>query len=279
MKMEANAKINLALNVSGTRDNGYHDIESIMVPLELHDDIYLSVADEDSITANVDTIPLDDSNLGMKAIKLMRDMYHLDTHYHLHIDKYIPSEAGLGGGSSDAAAVMKLINEMEHLGISEEELANLSVKIGADCPYCIYNRPCMVKGIGDEVTPFTLEVFPYEVLLVKPASGVSTRLAYEELDMGACDHPKCDEILEKLEKREYLKLNLANSLEESALRINKDVLRIKVALLGLGFDYVLMSGSGACVFGLTKSKNLLDESYDLLKENFDFVEKSKIVSK
>ncbi len=279
MKQIANAKINLALNVSGTRSDGYHNIESIMLPLDLHDDVYVSEAEEDYITANVDTIPLNGSNLAMKALNLMKDTYHINKHYHVHIDKFIPSEAGLGGGSSDAAALMRLINEMEHLDISEEELAKLSLQIGADCPYCIYNRPCLVKGIGDEVTPITLEDFPYEILLVKPASGVSTRLAYEELDMGMCDHPKCDEILRKLENKEFLNLQIANSLEESALRLNKDVKGIKLTLMGYGFNYVLMSGSGACVFGLTKSKKLLEESYDFLSQKYDFVQKSKIVVK
>ncbi|MBR3841447.1 MAG: 4-(cytidine 5'-diphospho)-2-C-methyl-D-erythritol kinase [Erysipelotrichales bacterium] len=277
MKEIANAKINLALNVIRRREDGYHELESIMLPLAFGDDIILEECDKDYLTSNVTTIPLDERNLAFKALLLMKETYSITKNYHIHIEKHIPSEAGLGGGSSDAAAVMRLLNKMENLQVDIHELADLSVKLGADCPFCVLNKPMFISGIGEKYESINLTEFPYHVLLVKPSSGVSTKLAYEGLNIAKADHPNCKEIVFKLENKDFKKLGIANSLEESALRINSDVKEIKAKLESLGFDYVLMSGSGSSVFALTENEQLLEESYDFLKNSYEFVEKSKII--
>ena len=145
MKEIANAKINLALNVIRRRDDGYHELESIMLPLAFGDDVVVEESDRDYLTSNVDTIPLDERNLAFKALLLMKETYNITKNYHIHIEKRIPSEAGLGGGSSDGAAVMRIINKMEKLQIDIKELADLSVKLGADCPFCVLNKPMFIS--------------------------------------------------------------------------------------------------------------------------------------
>lgn len=277
MKETANAKINLALNVIKRRNDGYHELESIMLPLDFGDTVEIEESDHDYITSNSTTIPLDERNLAFKALLLMKKTYNINKSYHIHIEKLIPSEAGLGGGSSDAAAVMRLLNSMNQLHIDIEELADLSVAIGADCPFCVLNRPMFISGIGEKYEPIDMKEFPFHVLLVKPQSGVSTKRAYEELDIMNCDHPNCREIASKLERGQFYNLGIANSLEEPALHLNRDVKTLKFLLMGFGFDYVLMSGSGSAVFALTKSNQLMEESYAFLKNTYEFVEKSKII--
>ena len=277
MKEIANAKINLALNVIRRREDGYHELESIMLPLAFGDDIIVEESDRDYLTSNVTTIPLDERNLAFKALLLMKETYSITKNYHIHIEKRIPSEAGLGGGSSDGAAVMRILNKMENLQVDIHELADLSVKLGADCPFCVLNRPMFISGIGEKYEAINLKDFPYHVLLVKPSTGVSTKLAYESLNISKADHPDCKEIVSKLENKNFDDLGIGNSLEEPALRINNDVKEIKDKLTDLGFEYVLMSGSGSSVFALTKNKQLLDESYTNLEKLYEFVEKSKII--
>lgn len=278
MKEIANAKINLALNVIRRRDDGYHELESIMLPLAFGDDVVVEESERDYLTSNVDTIPLDERNLAFKALLLMKETYNITKNYHIHIEKRIPSEAGLGGGSSDGAAVMRIINKMEKLQIDIKELADLSVQLGADCPFCVLNKPMFISGIGEKYEAINLEEFPYHVLLVKPSSGVSTKLAYESLNISEASHPNCKDIVYKLENKQFDDLGIGNSLEESALRINSDVKEIKDKLLALNFDYVLMSGSGSSVFALTKNEELLEKSYDILKKLDVFVEKTEIIT-
>ena len=278
MKDKAYSKINLALNVIRRREDGYHELDSIMLPLTLHDEITIEESDHDYLTSNITTIPLDESNIAMKALRLMKETYHLEKCYHIHLEKRIPSEAGLGGGSADGASVMRLVRDVHQLNVSDEELAALSVRIGADVPFCIMNQPMHVRGIGEIMTPIQMNDMPYHVLLVKPDSGVSTKRAYQELDLLNCDHPQCEEIKKKLEKGRFYNLAIGNSLEESALRLNREVYTLKYMLMGYGFDYVLMSGSGSCVFALTKSNTLLEESYQFLKQSYKFVEKCEFLT-
>ena len=277
MREKANAKINLALNVIKRREDGYHELESIMLPLDFGDDIVIEESDRDYLTSNVDTIPLDERNLAYKALMLMKETYSITKHYHIHIEKRIPSEAGLGGGSSDGAAVMRALNEMEHLNIDKHELADLSVKLGADCPFCVLNEPMLISGIGEKYESIGLQSFPFHVLLVKPDSGVSTKLAYETLNIENADHPNCRKIVEALRHGEFDTLGISNSLEESALRLNSDVKTLKEKLIAMNFEYVLMSGSGSTVFALTRNEQLLNKSYILLKETYGFAEKCKII--
>lgn len=261
MLIQANAKINLALNVIGKRDDGYHELDMIMIPLQLHDDIEISLAKEDKFTSDDKTVAMDTSNTVVKAVNLMRDTFQLKDHFHIQLHKRIPSQAGLAGGSADGAAVLRGIWKLCNIDISIEELAQLGKKIGADVPFCVLNQCCIVQGIGDRLIPFSLDWKPH-VLLVKPNVGVSTKEAYETLDYTACAHPDVAHIKQLLETNQFSEVyqHIGNSLENSAFKLAPEIKMIKEELIEIGFTCVLMSGSGSCVFAISEDEQFVKKA-------------------
>ena len=170
MKIEAHAKVNLSLNVVRKRDDGYHELEMIMVPLTLHDDVTVELSEQDSYSCNIEGLAIDESNTVVKAVKLMKDTYGIKEHFHVHMEKHIPMQAGLAGGSADGAAVMKGIHALLDLKVPISELSMLSKQVGADVPFCVYDTPAVVKGIGEDVTPINCQL-DFEILLVQPQEG------------------------------------------------------------------------------------------------------------
>lgn len=276
MKISAYAKINLCLDVIGRRADGYHDLNMIMLPLQLCDEIEIELAQQDEFSANID-LPFDANNLVNKAVDLMRKTYALTDCFKIHVTKNIPMQAGLAGGSADAAAVMKAINELCKLNISLDELAKLGKKIGADVPFCIISKPAVVNGIGEKINCFDYEC-DFDVLLIKPQLGVSTKQAFEMLDFTKCEHPDVEKVKNCLLHNDFeaLKTCCFNSLEESAFRLNFEIAKIKENLVDDGFDVVLMSGSGSTVFALTRDKNKIEKAYHAQKYLTYFKEKTKI---
>lgn len=279
MRIKANAKINLALNVIRRREDGYHDLEMVMVPLDLHDNITMEYSDHDDLTSNDKTMPLDDRNTIVKAIRLMREAYSLKHFYKIHVEKHIPMEAGLAGGSSDAAAIIRSINELEQLNRPLDELISLGKKVGADVCFCLLNTCALVEGIGERLKPFPNHC-EFDILLVKPSAGVSTKEAYQTLNFQQCNHPDCSNVISALQEDNFNLLckSLGNTLEHSAFLLCDEVKDIKNKLIHMGFEGVLMSGSGSTVFALTRNKELLKTAYCELKNQYEFVEITRIIS-
>lgn len=277
MQVVANAKINLSLNVKSRDENGYHQLDSIMVPLEFGDVLTIEEINEETyLTSNITGIPLDESNLVMKAYRFMQAHYGVNKNFHIHIEKEIPSQAGLGGGSSDAGALIRFLLDYCEIKEHLEEVAIKSVEIGADLPFCVLNTPRRVEGIGEISRSIRVPALSeYHVLLVKPYEGVSTKVAYETLDLKKCAHPNIDELVASLTSGELL--HLGNSLEQSAFVLVPHIKGIKEKLVELGFEYSMMSGSGSCVFGLTKSESVLSKGFDYFKEKEEFVKKTRII--
>lgn len=276
--MPAHAKINLCLNVVGKRSDGYHELEMVMVPLELHDDVHIELADTDSLICDEKDLLLDDSNTITKAVALMRETYSLDCCFQIRLTKRIPMQAGLAGGSSDAAAVMKGINQLLDLHIPIVELAQLGKQIGADVPFCIMNTCAVVKGIGEKIIPIDMNC-DFHILLVKPKAGVPTGKAFQMLDFHRCEHPSYEQMQQACEQNDFVKAcaNLGNSLEFSAMQLVADIANIKEKLKQAGFEGVLMSGSGSTVFGLTQYKDLIDQTIHSFKDESNaFVLSTKI---
>lgn len=255
MEIKAYAKINLSLNVIGKRTDGYHELEMVMVPLAMHDKIMISPANEDQLTCSDETLEMDEQNTVVKALDLIRKTYNIAQCFHIHVIKRIPQQAGLAGGSSDAAAVLKGIAQCMQLHVPLEELAMLGKQIGADVPFCVMQQCAIVKGIGEKITPF-LMCCDFHILIVKPQAGVPTGTAFSMLDYDACDHPNCDEVKVCLEQNRFDDLAnfVSNSLEYSAFQIVPEIKDIKKELLKMHFPVVLMSGSGSSVFALSKEK-------------------------
>ena len=159
MIIKAQAKLNLAIDLIGKRNDGYHDIDMISIPLELHDCLEIdeiSFGNETFITADDVSLVCDKSNTVHKAFNIMKERYDIKKPYRIQIYKNIPTQAGLAGGSADAACLINGLNYSKKLNVSKEELAKIGLEIGADVPYCIYNVPARVQGIGDKIIPCLL---------------------------------------------------------------------------------------------------------------------------
>lgn len=277
MKNKAYAKINLCLNVKGKLANGYHEMAMVMVPLTLHDMIEINFAPQMSLISNARFLTLDSRNTVIKAIELLKEEYGFTQNFEIVLNKHIPTQAGLAGGSSDAAAAIRLINKMMHLNMSESKMMEIATKVGADVPFFILNKPAVVEGIGEILKPFEVHTHFY-IILVKPRAGVSTKACFAKLDLSEAEHP--DHLLMKdaLENGDYQGVihHLGNTLEKTAIQLVPEIAEVKALLEGYGFDGVLMSGSGSTVFALSQDDELCTKALIELREKGYFVKKTRI---
>lgn len=253
----AYAKINLSLDILRKRPDGYHEVQMIMQSLQLHDTVTLTLSEAPGITMTCSdtTLPVDEHNLAYRAAVLFCHTYGISDGIKLHLEKRIPIAAGLAGGSSDAAAVLRGLNELYGAPASGEELAALGVTLGADVPYCLMLGTALSEGIGERLTklPAAPECF---CLLVKPAVGASTKQIYTDYDATVqtigIKHPDTQALLTALSDSNYRALasGLCNVLEPITLRLIPEIASIKETLRSLAADGVLMSGSGPTVFAL-----------------------------
>lgn len=281
MKVRAYAKINLALDVVRRREDGYHDLEMIMAPIDLHDLIYIEEIDKGIvITSNSFKMPTDERNIMYKVAAILIERYHINKGVKIHVYKHIPTQAGLAGGSADGAAVLKAMNKMFHLNLSLETLAAIGKEVGADIPFCIYEQLAVVRGIGEKLE-FIDSDFDCYLLLVKPKKGVSTAKSFKALDIPNAIHPNILAMKEGIENNDYdlVVSSLGNTLEAPSIDMVPEIEEIKKDMMKWKFDGALMSGSGSCVFGMTKDKELLDLSYNYFKNKYFFVRKSKLLKK
>ena len=277
MKERAYAKINLCLDVVGKREDGYHDLKMIMVPINFYDVLEMEFAPETTLELNRDYLPINDKNTIIKAIHIMQEKYNITEEFRCRLEKHIPTRAGLAGGSADAAAAIRMINRMCNLHLTKDEMIAVGKEVGADVPFCILNRPAFVQGIGEKITTFSCNPDFY-LLLIKPRKGVSTAEAFHIVDEQEGIHPDCKAMQEALESNDYdgIISSLGNSMENAAMTLVPEIRNAKQDLLELGFDGVLMSGSGSTVFGITKDVELLDRSIDILKKKRYFVRKTTV---
>jgi len=278
MRERAYAKINLCLDVVRRREDGYHDLRMIMVPVDFYDVVDLVPAAETTMSLNRSYLPVNDKNTVIKAIHVMQERCGFDQNFACTLLKHIPTQAGLAGGSADAAAAIRIINRQLHLNLPYQELIDIAKEVGADVPFCLVNRPALVEGIGEILTPFECPA-EFGILLVKPRRGVSTKAAFGGLDFSTIEHPDVDGMKEALEKGDYdgMISRLGNSLEKVSLDLVEEIREVKETLLDLGFDGALMSGSGSTVFGITKSPHLLHNASEVMRANGYFVRMTRII--
>ena len=277
MKERAYAKINLCLDVVGKREDGYHDLKMIMVPINFYDVLEMEFAPDTTLELNRDYLPINDKNTIIKAIHIMQEKYNITEEFCCRLEKHIPTRAGLAGGSADAAAAIRMINRMCNLYLTKDEMIAVGKEVGADVPFCILNRPAFVERIGEKISTFSCSPDFY-LLLIKPRKGVSTAEAFHIVDEQEGIHPDCKAMQEALEYNDYdgIIRSLGNSMENAAMTLVPEIRKAKQDLLDLGFDGVLMSGSGSTVFGITKDVELLDRSIDILKKKKYFVRKTTV---
>ena len=275
MKEKAYGKINVGLNIVGKREDGYHLLDMIMVPVDIYDTLEITIADNTSFTSNT-SLPWDKRNLIYRAVELMKERYGLKHEYEVRLTKRIPEQAGMAGGSSDAAAALRLINRLEKLDLSLEQLAEIGVRLGADVPFCVYSRPARVQGIGEKIRLLELKE-GYDVLLVKPAKGVSTAECFRLADESDCAHPDIDELERRFLNHEDMTGIIGNSLEASAIKLLPEIAEIKQELIREGFANPLMTGSGSAVFALLEKGIDCEGFINKGQKKYDFCIKTTLL--
>ncbi|QWU18141.1 4-diphosphocytidyl-2-C-methyl-D-erythritol kinase [Paenibacillus sophorae] len=271
MKMyeKAPAKINLMLDVLHKRPDGFHEVEMIMTMVDLADRLEMSELRRDTIiiSSQAGYIPLDEKNLAFQAAKLLKERYGVKQGVHIHLDKKIPVAAGLAGGSSDAAAALRGLNRLWQLGLSSEELQELGAELGSDVPFCVTGGTALATGRGEKLTPIA-SMPQCWVVLAKPPINVSTAEVYGKLRADRIAvHPSARLMQEAVEAGDFQAVcgRLGNVLEEVTLKLHPEVQQLKEAMIRLGADGVLMSGSGPTVFGLVSKQSKVARIYNGLR--------------
>ncbi|WP_169567861.1 4-(cytidine 5'-diphospho)-2-C-methyl-D-erythritol kinase [Sneathiella limimaris] len=265
----ANPKINLTLRVTGRRDDGYHDLESLVVFAEGGDQLSAEAADDLSLEITgpfADDLKKEDpsQNLVLRAAKALQAAGNTSKGAHLTLQKNLPIASGIGGGSADAAAALKLLNQLWGLKIGDEELADIGLALGADIPACLYGQPLLMRGIGDQLTPLLLNA-PLHIILVNPRKAISTPEVFKALDWPENPNPGHPPF-EGVEMTWQTLMEGTNDLQEPAIALAPVIHQVLEKLrVRPGCRIARMSGSGATCFGLFEDPKSLEEAVDFLK--------------
>lgn len=274
MRIKARAKINLSLDIVDKRDDGYHELDTIFCEIGLCD--YITV--EKTASKNIalkcsdETLSCGEDNLAYKAAKLLMDEFSQEGGLSIYIEKNIPMGAGLGGGSSDAAAVLKALNSIYSLKLSDEELRKRAVTLGADVPFFISGGMARAKGIGDVIEPLDDLRLP-PMIVVKPNVSVPTAFAYKAFDSyGSKSHPDIEKLISALYANDIDKIFnfVGNSFEGPVFEKYTQIPMVKDRMLSLGAGACVMTGSGSALFALFENNKKALAAYELMqKENKD----------
>ena len=274
------AKINISLNITKKREDGFHEIDSIMLPISLHDSLVISKlksGNDNFVTVDDFSIGSFSYNLATFSIEKMQSVYHFNDKFRVLIHKVIPIQAGLGGGSSNAAFTMRAVNTMLKLGATDDELIEMSKSLGCDIPFFIKCKPARVGGVGDKLTPINVKN-NYYVLIVKPEAGCSTKEIYalsDSMDLKTCD---IDSVVKALEEGddELLANSVYNALQEPAIKTVPEIRNIIDELHDIGFKIAQVTGSGSAVFALSNDKSLMKKALKQLENRYE-VDISKVI--
>ena len=257
-----NAKINIGLNVVSRREDGFHNLETIFYPVKLADALEMAEVGETMLTISgieIDGVP--ENNLVLKAYQLLKTDFNLpQLHFHLH--KIIPFGAGLGGGSSDAAFTLKMMNDFYNLGLQFQQLESYAAQIGADCPFFIRNKPTFATGIGNVFHDIELDLSDYDIIILKPNISVSTPEAYKNVIPRNPKYRLTEIVKNPVENWKNL---VVNDFEKNVFLLHPQIAELKQLLYELGATFASMSGSGSAVFGIfrhlpTNFENKIPES-------------------
>lgn len=245
------AKINIGLYVTRRREDGYHDLETIFYPIPLHDNLSISPLKMSNAPYQLQTAGHkiegnSDDNLIVKVYKQLAEEFDLPP-LNIYLYKRIPMGAGLGGGSSDAAAMIKLLNETFDLGLSTEDMERRVARLGADCAFFVQGKPAFATGIGDILSPIELSLSGMHLVLVKPDVFVSTKEAYGGIVPATPEHDLLEAIKAPITEWRH---TVSNDFEKNVFRLHPEIAAIKQTLYDMGAVYASMSGSGSTVFGL-----------------------------
>lgn len=265
---KAYAKINIGLDVTGKREDGYHLVKMILQTVDIHDDVTVCRAKSGiQLTCDDPDLPTDERNLAYRAAEAMIEAFHLKDGVSIDIKKRIPKEAGMAGGSTDAAAVILAMQELFSLNAAMEELDAIALNLGADVPFCLRKGTWLAEGIGEKLTQ--LKDLPHaDLVIIVPDFGISTKWAYEQVDaIPDLKHPDIDAIAQAIEAGDIAKAakSMGNILEEVAVRNYPKIREIKETFLAHGAMGAMMSGSGSAVFGIFDDPIKAEQSFEAFK--------------
>ena len=257
-------KINLGLNVVERRPDGYHNLETVFYPVPICDTLEVFEMDDafpspyncDLKVTNITIDGDEQKNLVVRAYNLLKQDFPSLPRIHAHLYKDIPTQAGMGGGSSDCGFMITLLNEQFHLGLSNEQMIRYAARLGADCAFFILNKPCYAEGIGERLEPIDLDLSGWYLAVVRPNIPVPTKEAFSLITP---QHPakNCRDIV--MQPVETWRYGLTNDFEKSVFALHPKIGDIKDRLYDLGATYAAMSGSGSSLFGLFRQTVSLDE--------------------
>ena len=253
------AKINLGLNVVEKRPDGYHNLQTVFYPVPIKDALEVMVMDEkfpseydcDLKVTNIAIDGDEQRNLVVRAYQLLKQDFPNLPRIHTHLRKGIPTQAGMGGGSSDCAYMLLLLNQLFQLGLTDEQLIQYAAKLGADCAFFILSRPCYAEGIGEKLRPIDLSLSGYHIAVVRPDIPVPTKEAFSRIHPHYPAQSCRDTVLQPVETWHE---TLVNDFEESVFALYPEIGAIKQQLYDMGATYAAMSGSGSALFGLFKEQ-------------------------
>ena len=285
IKLKSRAKINLSIDVTGKREDGYHLVDMIMQTIDLYDIISITnIHKEDKIIIRSSSkeIPVNSNNIVYKTAVLIKEMFKINTGVEIFIDKNIPVAAGMAGGSSNAAAVLVGLNRLWNLKLTKDELREIGLKLGADVPFCIEGGSYRALGIGEELTKIVGLQENINILVCKPNIFVSTKDVYQGLDISNIrKRPNNEYLIHELSKLNAINVakEMYNVLEEVTIKTHTEILEIEKIMLKNNAEGSIMSGSGPTVFGLYVNKSDANTCKKELEEVYNQVYVVKSSSK
>ncbi|WDN90550.1 4-diphosphocytidyl-2-C-methyl-D-erythritol kinase [Desulfosarcina sp. BuS5] len=270
IKVFSPAKINLFLHITGKRPDGFHDLVSLMCCINLYDTLYINLgAGKTAVTCTYPGVPLDRQNIALQAASAFLNSIDIYEKVGIHIIKRIPVGAGLGGGSSNAAAVLRALNYYYGYPFSKDELFSIGLSLGADVPFLIFRKPAIVSGIGEKIESFYGLSNRY-LLLIYPGFSISTAEVFKKYDLRLTKIKKKIKLKLLLKDKVRIESLLWNDLEEVAVAGYPEISYAKKALLSQGAQGVLMTGSGSAVFGLFSDFRRAKIAHDALSHNINW---------
>ncbi|MCQ2797737.1 MAG: 4-(cytidine 5'-diphospho)-2-C-methyl-D-erythritol kinase [Bacilli bacterium] len=278
--LKSYSKINLSLKVLGQKDDGYHDLEMVVLPVELHDIIEINrFRDGNSTCVTCDDLGLASmqNNLCYRAVEEMRSVFGFNDGFEIVIHKRIPFAAGMGGGSSNAACVISAVCKMKGINVNDQKVLDIAKKIGADVPFFLLCKPALVTGIGENLKELKCKK-KYHCLIVKPSQGLSTKAIFDICDTFERTECQTELVIKGLENGddELLAANIGNDLYKPASSLLPEVSEIVNDLKSMGLPMTAMTGSGSAVFALSTDRALLEKAAEKIAANGRFVEITKI---
>lgn len=279
--IRAYGKINLTLDITGKRKDGYHLLEMIMQSVDIYDTVNVKKSESNKITIKCSEgdAPSDDSNIAYKAAELMISRFEKAKAVDIDIIKRIPAGAGMAGGSSDAAAVLFAMDRLFDLGLTEDELKDMGLKLGADVPFCLKGGTVFAKGIGEDLT--FLEFMPLDLIVIKPEDSVSTDRIYKNVDINKItkrpDNKSAIKAIKDNDK-ELLISSMYNVLEPVTAGFVPVISDIEKKLAGFGAVSAMMTGSGSAVFGIFDDEDIMNNAYTELLKIYENVYMTKTVT-